>query len=132
MDALANSSIPFLLKAFIEDRFPVAFPASGGLLLSNHFQINGSTIVNKCLHLKCTWTSLIFYLFYQINWARTWSLSSISAQRLQYILRICSKIAQLRQFGIVLVFLATVICPVLVCTFSTWSSLWKNCAPTKQ
>lgn len=37
MDTPANSSIPFLLKTFLEDLFPVAFPASGGLLLFNHF-----------------------------------------------------------------------------------------------
>lgn len=131
MDALANGFIHFLLKAFIEDRFPVAFPASGGLLLPNHFSDKWEHNCKQMLAYKMYLSIINFYLFYQINWARTWSLSSISAQRLKYVLRICSKIAQLRQFGIVLVVLATVICPVLVCTFSTWSSVWKNCAPTK-
>lgn len=71
MDALANSSVSFLLKAFIEDHFPVACLPSGELLLANHFsdkweynyrQISTYTI---CLNI------ITFYLFCHITRART-------------------------------------------------------------
>lgn len=59
MDALENRYIPFLLKTFIEDCFPVEFSASGGLLLSNHFSVKWEHNCKQSLHIQRAWTSLI-------------------------------------------------------------------------
>lgn len=67
MDALVNSCIPLFLKAFVGDCFPVAFPASGRFLLSNHFS-DKQDYNCKLMSANTMFLNIInFYPFYQIT-----------------------------------------------------------------